>query len=91
MLIDPQDAYRSLVAAILFEGLTLLGDVAADILIQQVLFRLWLRDRCCSTAYVVGAIVCVLLHVGVLLVIRQQSYSGVNVTAPVNASVLLLF
>ena len=93
MLIDQQDAYRSVVAAILFEGLTLLGDVAAGILIQQVLFRLWLLslDRCCSTACVVGAIVCVLLHVGVLLVIRQHSYSGVNVTAPVNASVLLLF
>ena len=42
MLIDPQDAYRSIVAALLFEGLTVLGDVAADILIQQVLFRLWL-------------------------------------------------
>ena len=42
MLIDPQDSYRSIVAALLFEGLTLLGDVAAGILIQQVLFRLWL-------------------------------------------------
>ena len=42
MLIDPQDAYRSVVAALLFEGLTLLGDVAAGILIQLVLFRLWL-------------------------------------------------
>ena len=42
MLIDQQDAYRSVVAVILFEGLTLLGDVAAGILIQQVLFRLWL-------------------------------------------------
>ena len=44
-----------------------------------------LLDRCCSTACVMGAIVCVLVHVGVLLVIRQQSY-----IAPVNASVLLL-
>ena len=50
-----------------------------------------LLDRCCSTACVVGAIVCVLVHVGVLLVIRQQSDSGVNVTTPVNTSVLLLF
>ena len=48
-------------------------------------------DRCCSTACIVAAIFCVLLHVGVLLVIRQQSDSGVNVTAPVNTSVLLLF
>ena len=42
MLIDPQDTYRSIVAALLFEGFTVLGDVAADILIRQVLFRLWL-------------------------------------------------
>ena len=42
MLLDPQDAYRSIVAALLFEGFTVLGDVAADILIRQVLFRLWL-------------------------------------------------
>ena len=42
MLIDPQDTYRSIVAALLFEGLTVLGDVAADILLQQLLFRLWL-------------------------------------------------
>ena len=42
MLIDPQDTYRSVVAALLFEGLTVLGDVAADILLQQLLFRLWL-------------------------------------------------
>ena len=43
MLIDPQDAYRSVVAAILFRGLTLLSDIAAGILIQQVLIRLWFR------------------------------------------------
>ena len=43
MSIDPQDAYRSVVVAILFSGLNLLGDVAAGILIQQVLFRLWFR------------------------------------------------
>ena len=42
MLIDPQDTYRSIVAALLFEGLTVLGDVAADILIHKALFRLWL-------------------------------------------------
>ena len=48
-------------------------------------------DRCCSTAVIVGAIVCVLLHIGVLLVIRQLSDSGVNVTASVNTSVLHLF
>ena len=40
---DPQDAYRSVVASILLSGLTLLGDVAAGILIQQVLFKLWFR------------------------------------------------
>ena len=48
-------------------------------------------DRCCSTAVIVGAIVCVLIHVGVLLVIRQQWESEVNVTAPVNTSTLHLF
>ena len=41
MSLDPQDEYRSVVASILLSGLTLLGDVAAGILIQQVLFRLW--------------------------------------------------
>ena len=41
MSIDPQDTYRSVVVAILFSGITLLRDVAAGILIQQVLFRLW--------------------------------------------------
>ena len=47
-------------------------------------------DRC-STAVIVGAIVCVLVHVGVLLVIRQQWDSGVNGTASVNTSILHLF
>ena len=40
---------------------------------------------CCSAASVVGAIACVLLYVGVLLVIRQHSYSGVKVTDNVYA------
>ena len=44
-----------------------------------------LLDCWCSAASVVGAIACVLLYVGVLLVIRQ--HSGVNVTA--NATDLL--
>ena len=48
-----------------------------------------LLDCCCSAVSVVGAIACVLLYVGVLLVIRQHSYSEVNVTATVNASDLL--
>ena len=41
MLSDPQDEYLSAVVSISLSGLTLLGDVAAGILIQQVLFRLW--------------------------------------------------
>ena len=48
-----------------------------------------LQDCCCSASSVVGSIACVLLYVGALLVIRQHSYSGVNVTATVNASDLL--
>ena len=48
-----------------------------------------LLDCCCSTAIFVGAITCVLLHVSVLLVLHQHWYSGVNVTATVNASDLL--
>ena len=38
-----QDTHRSIVASISFSGLTLLGDIAAGILIQQVLFGLWFR------------------------------------------------
>ena len=41
MLSDPQNEYLSVVVSILLSGLTTLGDVAAGILIQQVLFRLW--------------------------------------------------
>ena len=41
MLSRSQDEYLSVVASISFSGLTLLGDVAAEILIQRVLFRLW--------------------------------------------------
>ena len=43
MSLDSQDAHRSVVASMLFSGLTLLGDFAAVILIQQVLFGIWFR------------------------------------------------
>ena len=48
-----------------------------------------LVDCCYSTAIIVGAATCVLLHVSVLLVLHQHWYSGINVTATANASDLL--
>ena len=41
---DPQDAYRSIVAAIFCSGLYLIAHGIAQILMQQALFRLWFRN-----------------------------------------------
>ena len=40
---DPQDAYRSVVAAIFCSGLYLIAHGIAQIRMQQTLFRLWFR------------------------------------------------
>ena len=40
---DPQDAYRSIVAAIFCSGIYLIAHGIAQLLMQQALFRLWFR------------------------------------------------